>query len=92
MPERNRLHLDVTATDRDQDEQVQRLVGLGARPVDLGQGDDTDGVMLADPEGNEFGVLRERRPWAATGLQPFETRATAFGAAGRIGRDAHRAP
>jgi hypothetical protein len=52
---KNRLHLDLRPDD--QDAEVQRLIGLGARPVDIGQGDQT-WVVLADPEGNEFCVLR----------------------------------
>jgi predicted enzyme related to lactoylglutathione lyase len=56
---KNRLHLDVNATDRDQDAELQRLLELGARPVDIGQGDVTWHV-LADPEGNEFCLLRRR--------------------------------
>src|SRR3954466_12002017 len=35
----NRLHLDVNPTDREQDEEVRRLLELGARPADVGQGD-----------------------------------------------------
>jgi hypothetical protein len=58
---KNRLHLDLNPTDRDQDEEVRRLLELGARPADVGQGD-TDWVVLADPEGNEFCVLASRRP------------------------------
>lgn len=58
---KNRLHLDVNATDREQDEEVQRLLDLGARPADVGQGDVT-WVVLLDPEGNEFCVLAGRRP------------------------------
>ncbi len=54
---KNRWHLDVNATDRDQDAEVERLIRLGARPVDIGQGDPS-WVVLADPEGNEFCVLR----------------------------------
>ncbi len=38
---------------------MERLVGLGARRVDVGQGEQT-WVVLADPEGNEFCVLRSR--------------------------------
>jgi Glyoxalase-like domain len=56
---KNRVHLDVNSTDRDQADEVARLVGLGARPVDIGQGD-VSWVVLADPEGNEFCVLRRR--------------------------------
>ena len=56
---KNRLHLDVNPTDRDQDAELQRLLDLGARRVDIGQGDVTWHV-LADPEGNEFCLLRRR--------------------------------
>jgi Glyoxalase-like domain len=56
---KNRLHIDVNARDRDQDEEVERLIALGARRVDIGQGEQT-WVVLADPEGNEFCVLRTR--------------------------------
>jgi hypothetical protein len=58
---KNRLHLDVNPTDREQDEEVRRLLDLGARRVDVGQGDES-WVVLADPEGNEFCVLASRRP------------------------------
>ncbi|MEU3017195.1 MULTISPECIES: VOC family protein [unclassified Nocardiopsis] len=58
---KNRLHIDVNPADRDQDAEVRRLVGLGARHVDVGQGD-ASWVVLADPEGNEFCVLATRRP------------------------------
>ena len=56
---KNRVHIDVNATDRDQDAEVERLVALGATRVDIGQGERT-WVVLADPEGNEFCVLRSR--------------------------------
>jgi catechol 2,3-dioxygenase-like lactoylglutathione lyase family enzyme len=58
-PGRRRLHLDVNATDRDQDAELERLLELGATRVDVGQGD-VDWVVLADPEGNEFCLLRSR--------------------------------
>jgi Glyoxalase-like domain len=58
---KNRLHLDVSPADREQDEEVRRLLGLGARHADVGQGDES-WVVLADPEGNEFCVLAGRRP------------------------------
>jgi hypothetical protein len=57
---KNRVHIDVNPRGCDQAEEVQRLIGLGARHVDIGQGRQT-WVVLADPEGNEFCVLRERR-------------------------------
>jgi predicted enzyme related to lactoylglutathione lyase len=56
---KNRLHLDLSPTDRDQDAELERLLSLGARTVDIGQGDVTWHV-LADPEGNEFCLLRRR--------------------------------
>lgn len=59
---KNRVHIDVNATDRDQQAEVERLVGLGARRVDVGQTGDHSWVVLADPEGNEFCVLRSRCP------------------------------
>ena len=59
---KNRLHLDLNPADRDQDEEVRRLLDLGARHADVGQGDDVSWVVLADPEGNEFCVLATRRP------------------------------
>ena len=56
---KNRLHIDLHPDDRDAE--VQRIVGLGARPVDIGQTEeDVTWVVLADPEGNEFCVLRPR--------------------------------
>jgi hypothetical protein len=59
---KNRVHLDVNATDREQDEEVRRLLDLGARHADVGQDDDVSWVVLADPEGNEFCVLAGRYP------------------------------
>ncbi|OLT19287.1 glyoxalase [Pseudonocardia sp. CNS-139] len=58
---KNRLHIDVSPTDRDQHDEVRRLLDLGARHADVGQGDER-WVVLADPEGNEFCVLADRRP------------------------------
>ena len=66
VPERktvkNRVHLDVNPTDRDQDEEVRRLLDLGARHADVGQAGEVSWVTLADPEGNEFCVLAGRHP------------------------------
>ena len=59
---KNRLHMDVNATDRQQDEEVRRLLDLGARRVDVGQTGEESWVCLADPEGNEFCVLAGRYP------------------------------
>ena len=53
---KNRLHLDLRPDN--QAAEVARLVGLGARRVDVGQSSSVSWVVLADPEGNEFCVLR----------------------------------
>ncbi|MEJ3746568.1 VOC family protein [Actinomycetes bacterium KLBMP 9797] len=53
---KNRLHIDLRPAD--QAAEVERLVDMGARHVDVGQADDATWVVLADPEGNEFCVLR----------------------------------
>ena len=57
---KNRLHLDLRPED--QAAEVARLEALGASRADVGQGDDVTWVVLADPEGNEFCVLRAYRP------------------------------
>ncbi|MFJ9829665.1 VOC family protein [Streptomyces sp. NPDC101160] len=54
------LHIDVNATDRDQDAELERLLALGARPADVGQTGKESWRVLADPEGNEFCLLRRR--------------------------------
>jgi len=56
---KNRVHIDVNPSGCDQAEEVERVVALGARRVDVGQGDQT-WVVLADPEGNEFCILQTR--------------------------------
>ncbi|MCE0536331.1 VOC family protein [Kineosporia rhizophila] len=59
-PGKSRLHIDINATDRDQDAELERLLALGARRADIGQGDEDNWHVLADPEGNEFCLLRAR--------------------------------
>lgn len=59
-PGKNRLHLDLRPDD--QNAEVDRLISLGAKRVDIGQGPDVSWVVLADPEGNEFCVLRALTP------------------------------
>lgn len=54
---KNRLHLDVRPTELDQQQEVDRLLSLGASYADVGQEQDSSWVVLADPEGNEFCVL-----------------------------------
>jgi hypothetical protein len=51
---KNRIHFDFRPDD--QQAEVDRVIGLGARHVDIGQGEQT-WVVLADPEGNEFCIL-----------------------------------
>ncbi len=57
-----RLHLDVNATDRDQGAELDRLLAAGARRADIGQTGNESWYVLADPEGNEFCLLRRRVP------------------------------
>ena len=54
---KNRLHLDLRADGSTAQEEVDRLLSLGARRADVGQGADVTWTVLADPEGNEFCVL-----------------------------------
>jgi len=54
---KNRLHFDLRPDD--QEAEVARVEALGAKRVDIGQGDVT-WVVLADPEGNEFCILRSK--------------------------------
>jgi hypothetical protein len=57
---KNRLHLDIAPpAGGDQAAEVERLIALGARRIDIGQGE-VSWVVLADPEGNEFCVLTPR--------------------------------
>ncbi len=57
---KNRLHLDLRPVD--QAAEVRRAESLGAERVSVGQGPDATWVVLADPEGNEFCVLRALTP------------------------------
>lgn len=74
VPERkeikNRLHLDLRPDD--QVEEVQRLEALGASRISVGQGPEVTWVVMADPDGNEFCVLRALRSeeLEAQGLVP----------------------
>jgi len=61
----SRLHLDLRGGAH-QAEEVDRLLGLGARHLDIGQGD-VPWVVLADPEGNPFCVMEERAAYVDTG-------------------------
>lgn len=54
---KNRMHLDVRADKTTTENEVQRLLGLGATKADIDQGPNASWVVLRDPEGNEFCVL-----------------------------------
>ena len=58
---KNRIHLDLRPRSGTRDEELERLLGLGARQVEDLRGLHGPGsgwVVLADPEGNEFCILR----------------------------------
>lgn len=77
---KNRIHLDLRADGSTATQEVERLLALGARRADVGQGPDARWTVLADPEGNEFCILirtvqevtaaatetQPSRPWAPT--------------------------
>lgn len=54
---KNRLHLDLRADGTSTEEELQRLLDLGARRVDIGQAAEASWYVLADPEDNEFCLL-----------------------------------
>jgi Glyoxalase-like domain len=62
---KNRVHLDLNpgadASPADRKAEIERIVALGARRVDIGQTGDESWTVLADPEGNEFCILRPKR-------------------------------
>ncbi len=70
---KNRLHLDVAPTDRTRDEELDRLLELGATILqDRREDDGTGWVVLADPEGNEF-CLERSEAERAEPVQPTTT-------------------
>jgi len=54
---KNRFHLDIRADGTTQNDELRRLLDLGAQRVDVGQASDSTWIVLADPEGNEFCLL-----------------------------------
>ena len=63
---KNRVHLDLRPTDRSREEEVERVIGLGATFfADFRRPDGSGWITLTDPEGNEFCIL-SRQP-AGTG-------------------------
>jgi len=58
---KNRVHLDLEPTDRARDAEIERVIALGAVPLhDLRNDDGSGWLVLADPEGNEFCILRSQ--------------------------------
>jgi hypothetical protein len=57
---KNRLHLDLTTAAGDRAAEIDRLLALGARRADVGQTGEESWTVLADPEGNEFCVIRPK--------------------------------
>jgi len=57
---KNRVHVDLTSAAADREQEIERLIGLGARRVDIGQSGTESWIVLADPEGNEFCVVRPK--------------------------------
>ncbi|HEY7043693.1 MAG TPA: VOC family protein [Nocardioidaceae bacterium] len=58
---KNRVHLDLTTTDDDRADEIDRLLALGASRADVGQTGEESWDVLADPEGNEFCVVRPKQ-------------------------------
>src|SRR6516164_3266972 len=57
---KNRVHLDLTTSAQDRDQEIERLLAIGARRADIGQTGEESWTVLADPEGNEFCVIRPK--------------------------------
>jgi predicted enzyme related to lactoylglutathione lyase len=58
---KNRLHLDLTASTEERDTEIERILALGARRANIGQTGNESWTVLADPEGNEFCVIRPKQ-------------------------------
>jgi hypothetical protein len=56
------MHVCLRPTDRSRDEEVDRILGLGATLVDDRRHGEKGWAVLADPEGNEFCVLTPYQP------------------------------
>src|SRR5436190_23103742 len=64
---KNRVHVDLQPSDRTRDEEVERLIELGATVVeDHREPDGTGWVWMADPEGNDLCLERSAAERAAT--------------------------
>ena len=58
---KSRQHLDLTTAADDRDDEIERLLALGARRVGIGQTGAESWTVLADPEGNELCVVRPKQ-------------------------------
>jgi hypothetical protein len=88
-PGRNRLHLHLTSTTReDQQHTVETALGLGGRHIDVGQRPEDGHVVLADPGGNEFCVIEPGEGWLAGCGFLGEVTCDGTPAVGRFWRDA----
>jgi hypothetical protein len=57
---KNRVHLDLTSSAQDREQEIERLLALGARRASSGQTGTESWTVLADPEGDEFCVIRPK--------------------------------
>lgn len=56
---KNRAHLDLVPTDRRRDAEIDRVLAIGGTQIaDLRNADGTGWMVVGDPEGNEFCILR----------------------------------
>jgi Glyoxalase-like domain len=70
---KNRIHFDLCPSAGTRNEELDRLLGLGATQVDDRRNDNGTGwVVLADPEGNEFCILRSPDEIAASRSEPVQ--------------------
>ena len=58
---KNRLHLDLAPGPDGRDAEVERIVALGATRAEIGRTGEESWTVLADPEGNEFCILRPKK-------------------------------
>ena len=67
---KNRLHFDLRPAERTRDEEVEWALGIGATEVDDQRNHYGPGIgwmVMADPEGNEFCILRSEAEVARPG-------------------------
>jgi hypothetical protein len=57
---KNRVHFDLTSSAQDRDQEIERLLALGASRAGIRQTGAESWTILADPEGNEFCVIRPK--------------------------------